>query len=94
MKVNDVGQMNYMCHQVGGEATSTPTESTRRHANVACAGCSVERMRELEDQDTRQEGREGGNKCFHQGNEDSMSRLHQGVGCGKRVHNLEHMESE
>jgi len=76
VKVDNMGQTNYMCHQVGGEAISTPTESTRQHANVAHAGCSVERMRELEDQDTRQEGREGGNECFHLGNEDSTSRLH------------------
>ena len=67
MKVYNTVQMNHKCHQVGEEATSTPTEATRWHANVAREGHRAERMREdgeslenLKIEDTRQE--EGGNE--------------------------------
>jgi len=67
VKVYDTVQTNHKCHQAGEEATSTPTEATRRHANVAREGRRAERMREdgeslenLKIEDTGQE--EGGNE--------------------------------
>ncbi|KAI9437086.1 hypothetical protein BJY52DRAFT_1230249 [Lactarius psammicola] len=57
----------------GGEATSTPTEATRRHANVARGGYRAESSTGLEDQGHPARGK--GNERSHRGNQDGTSRL-------------------